>query len=132
MAYAFKRSGCRGVVMDGLIRDAEDITSHELPVYCRGVTPVNGARRWGLVEVGGSIRLPGAGGVAVTVVPGDYVVGDADGVVVIPAAVAGSIIADAEKLAQVEQRIAEELQAGGERSDVFRRNPRFSHIRTVA
>jgi 4-hydroxy-4-methyl-2-oxoglutarate aldolase len=132
MAYSFKRNGCEGLIVDGAVRDSAEIEELGLTTWCRGRTPVNGSRRWGLVEVGAPIRLPGAGGPPVVVTPGDYVVADEDGVVVIPAAAAASIVADAEELARIEGRIAEELRAGGRRGEVFKRNPRFDHIRAVA
>jgi regulator of RNase E activity RraA len=131
MAYSLQRAGCRGLVVDGAVRDAAEIRDLGLPVYCRGVTPVNGSRRWSVVEIGDPIGLPGAAGAHITVSPGDYVVGDADGAVVIPAAVAESIVADAEELARIEQGIADEMRAGGARGEVFNRNPRFGHVRRV-
>lgn len=131
MAYSFKRGGCAGLVVDGAVRDSAEIEELGLTTWCRGRIPVNGSRRWSLVEVGGPIQLPGAGGVPVKVAPGDYVVGDDDGVVVVPAAAAPSIVGDAEELARIETRIAEELRAGGRRREVFERNPRFGHVRGV-
>jgi 4-hydroxy-4-methyl-2-oxoglutarate aldolase len=131
MAYSFKRSGCAGLVVDGAVRDSAEIEALGLTTWCRGRTPVNGSRRWALIEVGAPIRLPGVAGPLVVVTPGDYVVADEDGVVVIPAAAAASIVADAEELARIEGRIAEELRVGGRRGEVFKRNRRFDHIRAV-
>jgi regulator of RNase E activity RraA len=132
MAYSFQRRGCAGVVVDGTVRDADEIRELGLPTYCRGVTPINGARRWGLVEIGGPIQLRGADGAPLTVQPGDFVVGDADGVVIVPAASAQSIVEDTEELARIERKISEEMKAGEDRGSVFKRNPRFDHVRTIA
>jgi 4-hydroxy-4-methyl-2-oxoglutarate aldolase len=129
MAFSFKRSGCCGLIVDGAVRDAAEIEELGLATWSRELTPVNGSRRWSLVEIGRPIRMPGQGGSPVEVAPGDYVVGDADGVVIVPAAVAESIVADAEELARIERKIADELRAGGSRGEVFKRNPRFAHVR---
>lgn len=131
MAYSFKRHGCAGLVVDGAVRDSAEIQELGLTTWCRVVTPVNGSRRWGLVEVGQPIRLPGIGGPPVVVTPGDYVVADDDGIVVIPANAASSIVADTEELVRIERRIADGLRAGGSRGEVFGANPRFNHIRRV-
>jgi 4-hydroxy-4-methyl-2-oxoglutarate aldolase len=131
VAYSFKRHGCAGLVVDGVVRDSAEIQELGLTTWCRGVTPVNGSRRWALVECGKPIRLPGVGGPAVVVSPGDYIVADDDGIVVIPAAAASSIVADTEELAKIETRIADGLRAGGSRAEVFGANPRFKHIRRV-
>jgi 4-hydroxy-4-methyl-2-oxoglutarate aldolase len=56
MAYSFKRSGCEGLVVDGAVRDSAEIEELGLTTWCRGTTPVNGSRRWGLMEVGAPIR----------------------------------------------------------------------------
>jgi regulator of RNase E activity RraA len=67
----------------------------------------------------------------VLVRPGDLILADGDGVVVIPREVAEQIIADSEELARIEQRIGRELRAGADRRDVFENNPRFGHIRKI-
>lgn len=132
MAYSLQRQGCAGVVIDGLVRDAEEIGAFGLPTWCRGVTPINGARRWGLTEIGVPVRIAGADGAPLTVEPGDFIVGDGDGVVVVPARHAEQIVEDAEELAAIESRIAEALRAGTDRGTAFQRNPRFEHIRPIS
>ena len=74
---ASPRSGARWVVTDGMARDAAEIIALGLPVFCRGVTP-NSAFPSGPGEVG----LPLAMG-EVTVEPGDLIIGDREGVVVV-------------------------------------------------
>ena len=56
-------------------------------------------------------------------------VGDADGVVVVPRSAARGIIEDAETLQRIERTIGEELRRGEPRAAVFKRNPRFGHVR---
>ena len=70
--------GLAGVVIDGSIRDSEEIRESGFPVFCRGITPAGPHKGWN-----DDLQVPiQCGGVAVH--PGDIIVGDADGVVVIP------------------------------------------------
>jgi 4-hydroxy-4-methyl-2-oxoglutarate aldolase len=78
MAKIAQMRGAVGIVTDGMARDAADIISFGMPCFCRGVTP-NSAFPSGPGEVG----LPIAMG-EVTVDAGDLVMGDRDGVVIVP------------------------------------------------
>ena len=131
VAYSLQRGGCRGIITDGAIRDVDEIRSLGIPCFSRTVTPVNGARRWRMTDFDLPICLPGQGGGTVSVVPGDLVLADSDGVVVVPAAAARIVIEDAEKLASIEKSIGKALRTGSSRQDSFQRNPRFDHIRSV-
>lgn len=70
--------GVAGIVIDGAVRDGADIAGGPVPVFCRGVTHL-GPSRHGPGEVRGPVAVGG-----VVVQAGDLVVGDADGVVVVP------------------------------------------------
>lgn len=73
-----RHRGIAGFVVDGLVRDIERIEPLGLPVFGRGVTPVGPLHR-GPGEVNYAIQCGG-----VVVFPGDLILGDADGVVVVP------------------------------------------------
>jgi len=75
-AYATRR-GVAGFVIDGAIRDLGDISTHDLPVYSRGVSP-KGPTRVGPGEIHVPVTVGG-----MTVNPGDIIVGDIDGLVVV-------------------------------------------------
>jgi regulator of RNase E activity RraA len=78
--FAAKKKGVRAVIMDGAVRDWEDIQKCEIPVYARAVSPAGPHKGWG-----GRVNLPvSCGGVVVE--PGDVIVGDAGGLVVVPKA----------------------------------------------
>jgi 4-hydroxy-4-methyl-2-oxoglutarate aldolase len=79
MAWAAKESGAVAVVADGVVLTTELLIDHEgLPVFCRGSTA-----RWVGGEGPGSMNVPiVCGGVIVN--PGDIILGDEDGVVVLP------------------------------------------------
>ncbi|MCG5217052.1 RraA family protein [Streptosporangium soli] len=85
-----KNRGLAGFVIDGAVRDAEGLGEIGIPVFARAVTPA-GPYKNGPGHLGRTIAV---GGVAVA--PGDILVGDADGVVVIPLAEAASIAEAAE------------------------------------
>ncbi|MFJ7734916.1 RraA family protein [Lysinibacillus sp. NPDC097287] len=70
--------GIVGIVVDGVIRDCAGIKQLDIPVFCRGTT-VAASGKGGL----GEFKVPISCG-GVTIHPGDLVIGDIDGVVVIP------------------------------------------------
>jgi regulator of RNase E activity RraA len=131
VAYSLQRGGCTGLVTDGAIRDAAEIRGLGFPCVAGAITPLNGARRWRLTQADVPVSLPGQTGVPGRIAPGDFILADADGVVVIPAGVAGQIIEDSEELQRIENAIGEQMRAGGMRSQVFKANPRFDHVRSA-
>lgn len=129
VAASLQRCGCAGIVTDGAVRDADEIRALGLPVIAAAVTPVNGARRWQWTGSGLPVALPGQEGRPVPVAPGDYVLADGDGVVVVPATVAEQVVEDAAILAEIERRIGDDLRAGDARAALMQRHPRFAHVR---
>ena len=99
--------GAAGMVSDGGIRDSAPIALMAMPVFCAGAAaPLNLA-----VHHATDIQVPiGCGGVAVY--PGDLIVGDADGVVVVPAHLAEEIAADAEEQERLETFVLTRIQQG--------------------
>jgi regulator of RNase E activity RraA len=79
VAVAIKATGCAGVVVDGPCTDFPEIEQYDLPLWCRGASPIT-TRLYG---VGGSFNVPICCGGAV-VMPGDVVVADFSGVVIMP------------------------------------------------
>ncbi len=96
-----------GIVTDGGVRDYDAVAAVGIPVYSRGAHPAVLGRRHVPWDVDVTI---GCGGT--TVQPGDVIVGDADGVIVVPAALAAEVVDAA--LAQEEEDawIAEQVAAG--------------------
>lgn len=75
-----KHRGIAGFVVDGYVRDLDEVRAHGFPVFARGVTPVGPLHRGP-----GEINFPICCG-GVVVHPGDIIVGDSSGVVVLPRA----------------------------------------------
>jgi regulator of RNase E activity RraA len=102
MAGRAAARGLAGIVIDGAVRDAHDIGEMQFPVFARGVTPAGPYRNGpGLHQIPVAI-----GGVAVS--PGDIVMGDDDGVVVIRQQELGVVLtrAEAKHAAEATQRAA--------------------------
>lgn len=105
-----KRLG--GVVIDGAIRDVPEIVTLKFPAYARLITPTAGEPR-GFGEIGIPIRIGG-----VSIFTGDWLVGDEDGIVVIPQKKAVEIANRAMDVLEKENRIREEILEGGTLSSV--------------
>jgi len=102
-----RKRGVGGLVTDGVIRDLHGVLASELPVWCQGTAaPASVA---GLTFVGWQEPI-GCGGVAVF--PNDVVVVDADGAVLIPAAMLDAVIEAAVEQERLEGWIMREVQAG--------------------
>ena len=102
-----------GVIIDGASRDTADIRTLGFPVFSKLVCPNAGDPK-GFGEINASIRISG-----VQVHPGDWVLGDDDGVVVIPQAQAVEITNRAMSDLEAENRMREEIVRGSTLGKVF-------------
>ena len=90
MAAHAKKAGIAGFVIDGAVRDTEECAAGDFPIFAAGAN-TNGP----LKNSGGRINWP-VSVAGTTVNPGDLVVGDADGVVILPRELAAGIVAGAQ------------------------------------
>ncbi|TKT78356.1 RraA family protein [Aquamicrobium sp. LC103] len=90
VAFAARMAGAIGVVIDGPCTDPDEILETGLPVWCRGVSSITTR----LNDLGGAINVPVSCG-NVPVLPGDFVMADATGVLVIPADEAAEVAEEA-------------------------------------
>ncbi|TCV60272.1 RraA family protein [Neorhizobium sp. S3-V5DH] len=90
VAFAIRTAGAIGVAIDGPCTDVEEIVELGLPLWCRGVSGITTR----LNDLGGSLNLPVSCG-NVPVLPGDVVVADASGIVVISADEADEVVEEA-------------------------------------
>lgn len=115
MTMSALNRGVIAAVIDGACRDVEEIRRIRFPVLCRAIVPNVGAVA-GYGEVNVAIQCAG-----VPVSPGDIVVVDGNGVVVVPQSEAGSILEKARRLLETEHLLQEKIKAGatiGELVDV--------------
>ena len=104
--------GIAGVVIDGAVRDIDDIKAMNFPVFSRAVVP-NAGEPKGMGEINAEIQCCGQ-----TVRPGDWIIGDESGVVVIPRERAYEIARRALEVRKNEERIREEIRRGSTLSKV--------------
>ncbi len=124
-----KIKGCAGVVVDGGFRDAEAIAESGLPCFGRFVTPVSSAPRFGVTAYEVPVVMPGQTTRHVTVHPGDIVLGDYDGIAIVPRKAAADCLAYANELARIEAAQFARLSAGEDRQTVYESVSRFGHIK---
>jgi 3-hexulose-6-phosphate synthase/6-phospho-3-hexuloisomerase len=96
-----------GVVIDGAVRDLDDLLKLNFPIFCRHITAVAGEPK-GFGETETEIQCGGQ-----TVQNGDWIIGDDSGVVVIPQDHAQEITNRAHHIHEIENRIRQEIKDGG-------------------
>jgi regulator of RNase E activity RraA len=84
LASAMRARGCVAAVVDGGVRDTAFLAEFGMPVVARYRTPAQGVGRWRVTASQVEVRVRGALEEWLSVSPGDIVVGDADGEIVIP------------------------------------------------
>jgi len=104
---AARARGARGTVIDGYCRDAQVIAAIGYPVWCRGRLPLDVKGRLAVT----AWRQPAVVG-GLPVRPGDLVVADADGAVVVPAALAAEAVGRALEKVSKENRVRDALAEG--------------------
>lgn len=111
MAYLYYTKKIAGIVIDGPIRDIDEISKWDFPVYCTGTTP-GGPYKDGPGEVNVPIAC---GGVSVN--PGDIILGDPDGVIVIPRKDAAKILKAAKEFMAADGAKLEKAKNGTQNRD---------------
>ena len=104
---SLKARGVAGCVLDGGCRDVRFILDEGFPVFARFVTPEDSTWRWELEAT----QVPVTVG-RVVVEPGDWIVGDEDGVVAVPSAIAEDVLTEAEQKAETESEIRAAVRDG--------------------
>jgi 4-hydroxy-4-methyl-2-oxoglutarate aldolase len=106
--------GARGAVVDGLVRDVKKIEELGFPVFAAGIKPVDSKGRGIVIDYNVPVECAG-----VLVHPGDLVVADFDGVVVVPAGIVGEVLRLARDKAGREDHSRAELMRGAYLRDVY-------------
>jgi regulator of RNase E activity RraA len=112
LASAMRARGCIAAVVDGGVRDTSFLQGCGMPVVARYQTPAQGIGRWRVTASQTAVRVRGALEEWLTVSPGDVVVGDADGLVVIPQTLLDEVTAKVIEWSKSETGAREEIIAG--------------------
>ena len=106
-SLAAKLKGVAGLMVDGAVRDLEEMIEFEFPVFARHLVPTTGRLRLKVEAINVPITIDG-----VAVAPGDIIAADGTGAVCLPGAQAEVIIALAENMARDDNAAVEDLRAG--------------------
>jgi regulator of RNase E activity RraA len=114
LSTACKARGAAGVILDGLTRDTDKILGLDFPVFAAGFSPLDSKGRLDGLSYNKPIRVGDC-----LIHPGDYVMADIDGVVVIPQQLAEQTFARAIEKARGENQVREELAQGKSVKETF-------------
>jgi regulator of RNase E activity RraA len=103
-----------GAIMDGFVRDVQQIKQMGFPVYAAGIAPLDSKGRGKVIEVDVPVECGG-----VRVCPGDIIFGDADGCVAIPQRIFSEVVSRGTKKLESEKETLKALESGKNLKDVF-------------
>ena len=113
-ATAARARGCEGAVVDGSIRDAGRLIDMGFPTFSVGFSPGDTQGRSELVAADVPIRCGG-----VLIEPGDYIIGDLDGLVSVPKDMIEAVLEAAEGKARGEDTVRQDLASGRSARDAY-------------
>jgi len=106
--------GAAGAVLNGFVRDAAGIEALGFPAFSRGLYAQDQGPRGKVIDFRMAIEIEG-----VRIAPGDFIFGDREGVLVIPAEVAGEAVAAAIAKASTENKVAAAIRGGMSAREAF-------------
>lgn len=119
-AETLQHKGVRGYVVDGGCRDTEFILKIGFPVFCSFNTPADIVGRWVPGRFGEPLTIGN-----VTISTGDYILGDRDGVVVIPGNIAAEVIAKTEDVISTENQVRKAILSGMDPQQAYLKYGKF-------
>ena len=119
-AQTLKARGVLGYVVDGGSRDTDLVLAQGFPVFCSFLTPADVVERWVADRYGEPVTIG-----AVTVTTGDYLLGDRDGVVIIPRVLAEKAVAQAEEVVATESEMRQALINGMDPVEAYNKYGKF-------
>lgn len=113
-AETLKLRGVAGFVVDGGCRDVSFVDKIGFPVFCRYTTPIDVVGAWTPDTFEQPINIG-----TVTIDPGDYIIGDRDGVVIIPGTRVEEVIAEAERVMATENKVRTAILGGMDPKEAY-------------
>jgi regulator of RNase E activity RraA len=114
LSTAARNAGCVGVIVDGAVRDVAQMRAMDFPVFALGTCIYDSRDRQRVADYDVPVEIGG-----VTVHPGDLVVADADGIVVVPRDIEAEAIARAWRKVHDENRTRDAIRAGMKATQAF-------------
>ena len=119
-AQTLQARGVLGYVVDGGSRDTDLVLAQGFPVFCAFLTPADIVERWIPDRFGEPVTIG-----TCTITTGDYLLGDRDGVVVIPAAIVDEVVARTEEVVATESKMRRALVSGMDPVEAYRTYGKF-------
>jgi 4-hydroxy-4-methyl-2-oxoglutarate aldolase len=116
LTTAARNQGCVGAIVDGMVRDVAKMRDLQFPVYARGSCIYDSKDRQRVIDIDVPVEIDG-----VRFCPGDLVIADEDGVVVVPHAIEEQIMQAAWQKVHAENEVRDAIRAGMKATDVFRK-----------
>lgn len=116
LSTAARRSGCVGVIVDGAVRDVVKMTAMGFPVFAHGTSPYDSRDRNRVIDIDVPVEIDG-----VLFSPGDLVIADADGIVVVPQAVEAEAITAAWEKVNAENVVRDAISGGMTAGEAFKK-----------
>ncbi len=116
LTTAAKNSGCVGVIVDGAVRDVRRMRDMQFPVFARGTCIYDSKDRQRVIDIDVPVEIDG-----VRFQPGDLIVADEDGIVVVPQALEEQVIPRAWAKVSDENEVRDAIRAGMKATDAFRK-----------
>lgn len=119
-AETLQHKGVLGYIADGGCRDTDFILKLGFPVFCSFNTPKDIVGRWVPQSMGEPIAIGG-----IIIKSGDYVLGDRDGVVIIPGEIAAAVVAETEAVMGKENKVRSAILAGMDPQEAYKAYGKF-------
>jgi len=107
LSTAARRSGCVGAIVDGAVRDVANMTAMGFAVWARGASPYDSKDRNRVIDIDVPVEIDG-----VRVAPGDLIVADIDGIVVVPQQVEAAVVRHAWDKVHAENKVRDAIAGG--------------------
>lgn len=114
LATAARNSGCAGVIVHGAVRDVAKMREMEFPVFATSRNPYDSQNRQRVIDIDIPVVIDG-----VTFYPGDIVMADEDGIVVIPQSVENEVIEAAIKKVKAENQSRDAIRQGMKAQEAY-------------
>lgn len=122
MSTGAKVKGAAGVIVNGGCRDVRAVRDMSFPVFCEFASPFESGSEYCIGGWQDDIEMPGMRGRFVKCSPGDYVVADADGIIVIPAGIKDALLEVAFNIHMCEREAIVQMEQGGNINQAFLKN----------